>query len=219
MSSPPSRTETSATRLMRADAVRSRQRLLAAAAAAFAELGTEVSVAEIAARAGVGKATVFRNFATKDELLAAIVGELIGGLVEAGERLKDAADPGDALLEFMSTGVALLARDRSFCEVIGRPTLQQPAVRAEIERLSEVTETLVDRARHHDAIRPEITGLDVVLLLGGVHQTAAPLLDTAPDLWQRYLALVFDGMRARGAGQLPEPEPPRFDVPATVEPT
>jgi hypothetical protein len=42
-----------------------------------------------------------------------------------------------------------------------------------------------------------------VLLLAGVHQTAAPIADAEPELWRRYLALVFDGIRARDAETLP----------------
>ena len=73
---------------------------------------------------------------------------------------------------------------------------------------------LTDRARRRHAIRPDITGRDVVLLLGGVHQTAAPLLTTEPELWRRYLALVFDGIRADAAEPLPHPAP---DMPRFVE--
>lgn len=44
-----------------------------------------------------------------------------------------------------------------------------------------------------------------MLLLAGVHQTAAPVADAEPELWRRYLALVFDGIRARDAETLPHP--------------
>jgi AcrR family transcriptional regulator len=195
----------------RTDAVRNRQLLLRAAAEAFAEQGTEVSIAEIAQRAGIGKGTVFRHFATKDDLIAAIMGEMIDRLVTTGTELSDAADPAAALLEFMTTGIGLLARDRALCEAVGRPSLQHPAVRAGIDRLCEVAETLTSRARRQGAIRPDITGPDIVLLLAGVQQTAAPLADTHPQLWRRYLRLVFDGMRAQAAPPLPYPPPGRLE--------
>jgi AcrR family transcriptional regulator len=208
MTSPP------ATRAPRTDAVRNRQLLLRAAAEAFAEQGTEVSIAEIAQRAGIGKGTVFRHFATKDDLIAAIMGELIDRLVTTGTGLSDAADPASALLEFMTTGIGLLARDRALCEVVGRPSLQHPAVRAGIDRLCEVVETLASRARGQGVIRPDITGPDIVLLLAGVQQTAAPLAGTHPQLWRRYLGLVFDGMRAQPAQPLPCPPPRRLEFTA-----
>jgi AcrR family transcriptional regulator len=203
-------TNPSAARPPRADAVRNRQLLLSAAAEAFAEQGTEVSIAEIAQRAGVGKGTVFRHFPTKEDLIAAIMGEIIDSLITTGMGLSDAADPAAALLEFMSRGIELLARDRALCEIVGRPSLQQPAVRAGIDRLCEVVEMLTDRARRQGLIRQDITGQDIVLLLAGVHQTAAPLADTQPQLWRRYLALTFDGIRTQHPQPLPHPAPHRF---------
>jgi AcrR family transcriptional regulator len=205
-------TDSAAARPLRTDAVRNRRLLLSAAAKAFAEQGTEVSIAEIAHRAGIAKGTVFRHFATKDDLIAAIMGEMLDSLAATGAGLSAAADPAAALLEFMTAGTELLARDRAFCEVVGRPSLQQPAVRAGIDRLCEVVETLTERARREGAIRPDITGQDIVLLLGGVHQTAAPLMDTQPQLWRRYLRLAFDGIRAQPAEPLPHPPPDRFET-------
>jgi AcrR family transcriptional regulator len=204
-------TNSPAARSPRTDAIRNRQLLLSAAAEAFAEQGTEASIAEIAQRAGVGKGTVFRHFATKEDLIAAIMGEMIDRLAAVGMGLADAADPAAALLEFMTTGIGLLARDRALCEVVGRPSLQHPAVRAGIGRLCEVAETLTSRARRQGAIRPDITGPDIVLLLAGVHQTAVPLADTQPQLWRRYLGLVFDGMRAQAVQPLPHPPPRRLE--------
>jgi AcrR family transcriptional regulator len=205
-------TNSPATRPPRTDAVRNRQLLLNAAAEAFAEHGTEVSIAEIAQRAGIGKGTVFRHFATKEDLLAAIMSEMIDSLVTTCTRLSEATDPAAALLEFMTTGIELLARHRAFCEVVGRPSLQHPDVHACIDHLCEVVERLTDRARRQGAIRQDITGRDIVLLLAGVRQTAAPLADTQPQLWRRYLALLFDGIRAQAAQPLPHPPPRGLDL-------
>ncbi|MCW2932607.1 MAG: TetR/AcrR family transcriptional regulator [Actinomycetia bacterium] len=190
-------------RAPRTDAQRNRQLLLAAAAQAFAERGTDVTVAEIAHRAGIAKGTVFRHFSAKEDLIAAIMGEIIDDLVATAVGLSKAADPASALLEFMTHGVERLAGNRGLCEVVGRPSLQQASVRAGIDHLCEVVEALVDRARRQGAIREEISGADIVLLLAGVHQTAAPVAHAEPQLWRRYLALVFDGIRARGVEPLP----------------
>lgn len=192
-------------RATRSDSVRNRQVLLSVAAQAFAEQGTEVTVAEIAQRAGIAKGTVFRHFPAKEDLIAAIMGEIIDDLVATALGLSHAADPAAALLEFMAHGVERLAGNRGLCEVVGRPSLQQAGVRAGIDHLCEVVEALADRARRRGAVREDITGADVVLLLAGVHQTAAPVAQAQPQLWRRYLALVFDGIRARDAEPLPFP--------------
>ena len=60
-------------RQLRADAERNRKRLLEAAHGLFRERGLDVSVAEIARAAGLGRGTLFRNFASKEDLIAAIV--------------------------------------------------------------------------------------------------------------------------------------------------
>lgn len=196
-------TPPSGVRAPRTDALRNRQVLLAAAAEAFAEIGTDVTVAEIAQRAGIAKGTVFRHFPAKEDLIAAIMGEIIDDLVGTAVGLSTASDPAAALLEFMTHGVEKLAGNRGLCDVVGRPSLQQASVRTGIDHLCEVVEALVDRAQRQGAIRAEITGADIVLLLAGVHQTAAPVAQAEPQLWRRYLALVFDGIRARGAEPLP----------------
>jgi AcrR family transcriptional regulator len=208
-------------RALRADAVRTRKALLSAATEAFAEQGTDASIAQIAQRAGIGKGTVFRHYATKQDLVAAIVCEMLDELVATGERLSQAADPATALHEFMSAEIELQAGNQAFCEVVSGATLQHPDVRAGIDRLWEVVERLTDRARRQGAIRPDITGQDIMLLLNGVYQTAAPLMGTEPQLWHRYLALVLDGMQPEAARALPHPPPGRLEftsIPSTPEP-
>ena len=192
---------------LRADAVRSRELLLRAAREVLATEGTEASVADIALRAGLGKGTVFRHFATKDELIATIVGDVLDTLLAKGAELVDAADPAAALHEFMADAIELQANDRAFCEVVAGTSQQHPRVRAVVDRLHDLVEALTERARSHGAIRDDITGTDIALLLSGVYQTAAPLAATEPELWRRYLALALDGLQPRAARPLPYPAP------------
>jgi AcrR family transcriptional regulator len=196
----------------RSDAVRNRRLLLDAAAKTFAERGVEVSIAEIAQCAGVGKGTVFRHFSSKEELLAAIMLGMLDELVDTATALLTADDPGLALREFMAAGVQIFVRDRAFCEVIGRPSLQNPQVRDGIDRLGEVAEALTARAREQGRVRPELTGIDVILLLAGIQHTAAPLLVTEPQAWRRYLELTLDGITSRTGQELPYPPPRRLPL-------
>ncbi|MGP4045913.1 TetR/AcrR family transcriptional regulator [Streptomyces sp. 2A115] len=196
-------TNPTADRPLRSDAVRSRKLLREAAAAAFAEEGTNVSIAQIAERAGLAKGTVFRHYATKEDLVAAIVCENTDTLVDTGERLEQAADAGEALRDFMTAIIEVQARDRAFCEVAAGIVHDQPAIRAGTERLQAIADALADRARRQGAIRPDITGRDIMLLVSGIYQTAAPLRSSHPQLWRRYLSLAFDGMQARNAADLP----------------
>ncbi|GAB3808560.1 TetR/AcrR family transcriptional regulator [Micromonospora zhanjiangensis] len=193
------------TRPLRADAARNRRLLLAAAADEFAERGLDASVADIAHRAGVGKGTVFRHFPTKDDLLAAIVVDRLDALDTVGERLLDAADPGAALLEFL--GVAAeqqKQRDLSFLQQAGELTAEVTRAR---ERMFGTVHRLVDRAREHGAVRADVTGTDVILLMCAPNHVTSYLADAPPDLWRRYLAIIFDGLRPEGAHPLPHPPP------------
>jgi AcrR family transcriptional regulator len=179
-------------RTLRADAARNRELLLAAAADEFAERGLDASVADIARRAGVGKGTVFRHFATKDDLISAIVLDRLNALNTVGEGLLEAADPGAALLEFLTVA----ARQRQQREVTRSRAL-----------MFQIVDALVDRAREHGVVRADITGTDVILLMCAPNYVTSYLPDASPDLWQRYLAIIFDGLRPEGAHPLPQPAP------------
>jgi AcrR family transcriptional regulator len=192
---------------MRSDAVRTRRLLVNAASEAFAEHGIEVSVSQIAERAGIGKGTVFRHFPTKDDLLAAIVTDNMYFLVATGDELALAQDPAHALSAFMSAAIELQVKDLAFCQVAHGVARDHPEVRKAQEKLDAVVEALTDRARRHGAIRQDITGQDITLLMSGIYQTGSPLQATQPHLWQRYLRLAFDGMQAAGAPALPGPPP------------
>ncbi|TQJ22618.1 TetR family transcriptional regulator [Micromonospora sp. A202] len=194
------------TRPLRADAARNRELLLAAAADEFAERGLDASVADIARRAGVGKGTVFRHFASKDDLIAAIVVDRVDALNTVGERLLDAADPGGALLEFLTAAAhQRQQRDLSFLQEAGELTTEVTRVR---NRMFHIVHTLVDRARQHGAVRTDVTGADIILLMCAPNYVTTYVPDAPPDLWRRYLAIIFDGLRPEGAHPLPHPPPP-----------
>jgi hypothetical protein len=74
-------------------------------------------------------------------------------------------------------------------------------------RLFDTINRLVDRARDHGAVRTDVTGTDVILLMCAPNYVAGYAPDASPDLWQRYLAIIFDGLRPQGAHPLPQPPP------------
>ncbi|TQM38246.1 TetR/AcrR family transcriptional regulator [Pseudonocardia cypriaca] len=196
---------TTPARSLRADAARNRELLLAAAEEEFAERGMDASIADIARRAGVAKGTVFRHFATKEELIAAIVGGHFAALTAVARGLLDSADPGAALLEFLTVAAeGLQQQDLTFLQTVSEGDSMVAELR---NRLHASIGSLVERARESGAVRPDITGTDVFLLICAPVHAAGFLPDPAPDLWRRYLAIIFDGLRAEGAAPLPEPAP------------
>src|SRR3954466_10449699 len=101
-------TDTTA-RPMRADARRNREALLQAAAELFAEEGTDVSLEAVAARAGVGIVTLYRNFPNRDSLVEAAYRTEVAHLCDAASELLASRPPDVALAEWMDRFVTYAA--------------------------------------------------------------------------------------------------------------
>ncbi|MFI5719906.1 TetR/AcrR family transcriptional regulator [Nocardia sp. NPDC051750] len=185
----------------RADSTRNRSLVIEAAAAELAECGLEVSIARIAARAGVAKGTVFNHFASKEDLIAAIFCEHFATLTATGKALLAHSSPREALHEFITAGAELQAGDRSFCAATATAR-DHPMVRQASDHLADIAEQLTARAREAGAIRPDITGRDIILLLGAPAGIATPVADIRPDLWRRYLNLILDALGPEAARPL-----------------
>jgi len=192
---------TESVRALRSDGVRNRELLLAAGESEFAEKGLDASVADITARAGVGKGTFFRHFPTKDDLVAAIVIKHVGELDVLGQRLTAATDAGDALLEFLT--IAADQRQQGDVEFLIRGAMSDPSLDQLRERFFGTVTALVTRAQDAGSIRTDITATDVISLMCAPSHIVKSLPGASPDLWKRYLALIFDGLRPAGASPLP----------------
>jgi hypothetical protein len=107
----------------------------------------------------------------------------------------------------MTAGAELQASDRSFCEAAAVTSRDHPAVRAGSDRLADIAEQLTARAREAGAIREDITGRDIVLLLSAPINIATPVASARPELWRRYLYLILDALRPDAARTLPVAAP------------
>ena len=192
-------------RPLRVDAARNRQLLLAAAEEEFTERGLSASVAQIARRAGVGKGTVFRHFASKEDLMVAIVTGHLDILIAHAQQLAEAPDPGAALLDFLTVAAdERQQHDVDFLWAVSDGDIRVTQLR---NRLHLAIDSLVERARRAGAIRPDVTGADIFLLMCAPIHVVSNLSDPDPELWKRYLAIIFDGLRPDGANPLPQPAP------------
>src|SRR5437588_4819091 len=123
---------------LRADAARNLELILEAAEAAFAEKGHEACVADIAARAGVGQATIFRRFETKDDLIKAVFERKIGQVVAAADAATRKRCAWDGLMAFMTFATELQTHDRGFFQGYAeRITASEPGLREQKERVKE----------------------------------------------------------------------------------
>ena len=179
----------------RADAVRNRERVVAAAAAVFAERGIEASVPEVAARAGVGKATVYRSFPTKEHLIAAVVVDRMAAFERRARELLAEPDAWAALRGLFSENAAEHCADRTLAGALKAGT-SPDLLEAGRRRLWDAVDALIARAKAQGRMRESATSDDIRVLWGGAARmlTADDVDD--PGEWRRYAELVIDALRA-----------------------
>jgi AcrR family transcriptional regulator len=146
---------------LRADAQRNLDRVIEAASECFAESGLEVSVDEIATRAGVGHGTVFRRFPTKDALLEAVLARELGALAKAAEAGLADPDPWAGFEQFFRAAAAGYARNRALVE----GGFERCVTPSEKVRLVETAGRLVRKAQQAGVVRRELSVEDVFDLI------------------------------------------------------
>jgi AcrR family transcriptional regulator len=185
-------------RALRVDAARNHVRIVAAAAAAIEESGTAVPLEEIARRAGVGIATLYRRFGTRDQLLQAVFEHIfetriVPTVVDGGP------DPWQDLVATITGAVEAVGQHHVLLRLVKAAGAVETHALAGYAR---AVERLLTRARDAGVVRPELTTRDlaavVVMALAVVRVTGR---DSAEI--RRYLAFLCDGMRPG-----PPPLPP-----------
>lgn len=182
------------TRTLRADAERNRRRLIETAWAVFAERGLDAPLDEIARRAGVGNATLYRRFPQRRDLVGTLFVETLREVVAAAEDALAEPDPWRAFVDHLLFLGELQAGNRALAELLS-------ATMSEVDELDDLRDTafdcltaLIDRAKAAGVLRDDVDHADIVLILmanaGLVERTAA----TAPTAWRRHLSYVLDGL-------------------------
>jgi AcrR family transcriptional regulator len=192
---------------LRADAQRNLELILEAARAVFAEDGLDASVADVAERAGVGTATIFRRFPTKDDLVAAILEQELTAVATRARLAAGSDDPGTAIGEFMTLAVESFVRERCLCEAGGTDLFDRPRLQELVGEVTSAVALLLRRAQEAGAIRPDVVAEDIGFLISAVGQAGLRLERTSPGAWRRYLDIQLDGLRAEGARPLTRKPP------------
>jgi AcrR family transcriptional regulator len=155
---------------MRADARRNYDRLLAAAWEAFAERGSDdVSLEEIARRAGVGIGTLYRHFPNRQCLLEAVYRDQVVALGGRAAKLLAAESPADALAEWLRNLVVFSSTKRSLTREL-LATLDTEASFLPVCKtvIGQSTSALLERAQQAGVVRADVTGPDLVRLAHGI---------------------------------------------------
>ncbi|MGI5330699.1 TetR/AcrR family transcriptional regulator [Actinomadura nitritigenes] len=184
-------TTTSSGKPLRADALRNRAKVLAAAEDVFAEQGTSASTDEVARRAGVGIGTVFRHFPTKESLLEAVLVALLERLAGEARELASAADPGEAFFGFFARVVSQAATKQAVTEALAEAGVDaREATGRTGPHVKDAIGTLLERAQRAGAVRADIGPAEVTALLAGI-SFAAGRAGGSDDV----LRIAFDGLR------------------------
>ena len=191
------------TRGLRADATRNRVAILAAARQVFAEQGLRAPLEEIARRAGVGIATLYRRFPTRERLVAAALIEKLTQYERAASQALAEPDPWDGFAGLVRRICELQANDRGLSDLL---SMTLPASE-EVEQLraeahSHVAE-LVSRAKAAGRLRPDFAAEDLLLVLIANAAVAHVTGPEAPDAWRRFVALILDAFQYTGGASLP----------------
>ncbi|HEX5407943.1 MAG TPA: helix-turn-helix domain-containing protein [Pseudonocardiaceae bacterium] len=189
-----------AARPLRADAARNAERIIRAARDAFAQSGTDVSLEEIARRAGVGVATLYRRFPSKDDLIRSIVEWRYAEQVEPvmAAALAD-VDPWHGMVATLDAALTVAAEERGIIKASRDPGQLVGGI---LNRFFPELATIVRRGQAAGQIRADLTPADLPPL---VYMLVSTLRLTAPGCadWRRYLALLLDALRPSSASPLP----------------
>jgi AcrR family transcriptional regulator len=178
----------------RADGARNRQLLIDAARAAIAEDGLEVSLEEIARRAGVGIGTLYRHFPNRDAVVEAVYRRAVEQLAEVVPQLLERSPPGEALHRWMHLFVDYIATKRLIAPSLGTLAGRSPTLYASsAELITGAISTLVERAAASGEVRKDIDPSDLLRAMVGVSYQN-------PDAgWEasarRVIDLLMDGLK------------------------
>lgn len=156
----------SAPRAMRADAQRNRDAILVAARETFETEGVLASLDGIAMRAGVGNATLYRNFPTRDDLLVAVMEANVADILAQAGELARTLGPREALAEWMRRLAWQLRiwHDLPYCVASARSD-PGSSMNPTNDRLIEETRALLDTARATGGAVPGVTAEEVFELV------------------------------------------------------
>jgi AcrR family transcriptional regulator len=179
----------------RADAERNRERVLASAEAVLARDGLPASMRAVAAHAGVGLGTIYRNFPTQEALYQAIIVQRTEALIAEAAELSAAQAPGPAFLGYFTRIVEHAARTKAMADLLARAGIDPKAGMGDTGRdMRGAVQALLIRAQHAGAIRADLRMPELMALLTATCM-AAEHSQWDAGLRTRTLAVVFDGMR------------------------
>ncbi|WTW93404.1 TetR/AcrR family transcriptional regulator [Streptomycetaceae bacterium NBC_01309] len=194
---------------MRADAQRNRDLIIKAARDTFTDAGPDAPLDEIAKRAGVGIATLYRRFPDRDGLIHAVVLDTFEAMADSARVAEEqGTDAYDALRRFMH--LAVDAKIGATMPALAGRVVFDDAVEEARLTVSRIVQRLLETAQAHGLVRGDVAFGDITLM---VMRLTRPLpaitkILVDDDLAHRHLDIYLDGLRAEGDGARAELPPP-----------
>lgn len=173
----------------RADAARNLDLLLRAARELIDQSGTDLVMDEVARRAGVGNATLYRNFPTRADLLVAVYQDEIDELCQLGSDLLAAPSPAEALFTWIDSLVVHIATKRALALAATDGTRRSELFDLWHAAIGTAMTALVARAHQVGALQPDVNPIDLLALVNG-----AALAATDPEHARRIVSLARRGI-------------------------
>jgi AcrR family transcriptional regulator len=194
------------TESLRADAARNRTAIVTAARELMAERGLEVPFDEIARRAGIGNATLYRRFPRRIDLVAAVFADRMIDHERAVQAALDNPDPWDGLCGYIEAAADLQIHDRGIADLITMDVSMAPEIEALRDKAFHGLVEVIERAKAAGALRTDATPEDIVVILQANAGLVTRAHGAAGQASRRLIHLLLDGLRANAA--MPGPTAP-----------
>ncbi|WP_261558265.1 TetR/AcrR family transcriptional regulator [Frankia tisae] len=192
--------------IRRSDARRNHERVVRAAVEVFSELGLAATVPDVAARAGVGKATVYRNFPSRGELLTAVMERQLHWFDTIATAALHNPDPADGFRLLITSWLDRIVANRLVQDVMRTRTLASAEI--QIEHITAIVDQVVVRAQQAGAVRLDVTPADLRTMMSGCAQRLVETGQQDVDSRLRFTRLILDAFRpptGTGPGEGPAP--------------
>jgi AcrR family transcriptional regulator len=189
---------------LRQDAQRNRERILEAARETFREHGLDAPLEDIARRAEVGIATLYRRFPTRDALIEEVFVETVSSFTQVADEALQIEDPWTAFSTFIEKLGERQAENWGLKDLLCRRFPDSKLLEDASRRGRAAVQRLLERAQAEGAVRADVTPEDIEFVFWSNGRILEATRDVAPNAWRRNLALMLDAFRAENASPLPE---------------
>jgi AcrR family transcriptional regulator len=172
--------------ILRADAQRNYDRLIKAATAVFSKQGASATLDSISKHAGVGIATLYRNFPTRTALLQAVYADKVAALVSRAATLLPTTSPDKALASWLKMAIEYTTEYGGFND------LMQLMMKDEKSPLAIAGSQLLTKAQEAEILRSDVTILDLLQLVNGI---AGDTHAEETERIDKLLSIIMTGLR------------------------